>query len=356
MDRNRTFSGGYLPPGTEPGQVPGPGLTAILQECRRQHQDALATLATCRPALQEITESLGRTGRALLLGMGASHFVNQIAAARLRARGIDGVAVTLSEQLAAPLPSADRTVILLSQSGDSAEVEQYLAATEDLRHHVGLTLSADSALGRAVPVMVAAGGRETGFAATRSFTLSLVLYSMILDRLGANGSEDGYDQGKEHIVHWDLEEVLAKVPAGHRSMIYSGRGTFDGVAAMAALGSMELGRMPALCLEGGQLRHGPIEMLSADTTVVLFRAPGTEGHGTVLAGFIHQAGGQLIVFDAADGDMPPGAHSMKFVPGEGLASVFAMLPSVQAWMIGLASRSNPVLGVPRFCEKVTRAD
>ena len=356
MNKNRTFSGGYLPPITGTGRVSGAGLTAILEECRRQHQDALTTLETRQPALQEIIDSLRETGRALLLGMGASHFVNQIAAARLRTRGVDAVAMTLSEQLAAPTPTAGRTVTLLSQSGESAEVEQYLAAAEDLGHHMGLTLSADSALARAVPVMVAAGGRETGFAATRSFTLSLALFSMILERLGATGAEDRYDRDKEHGVHRDLEEVLAKVPMGHRAVTYTGRSTFDGVAAMAALGSMELGRVPALSLEGGQLRHGPIEMLSADSIVVLFRPPGTEDHGAVLAGFIREAGGQLIVFDAADGDVPPGANRMTFLPGTGLASVFAMLPTVQAWMIGLASRSNGALGVPRFCEKVTRAD
>jgi len=296
------------------------------------------------------------TRRALLLGMGASHHVNQIAAARLRARGLDAVAVALSEQLSTPLPTAGKTVILVSQSGDSGEVAHYLAAKEDLSHHTGLSLSADSGLARAVPTMLAAGGREIGFAATRSFALSLVLYSMILDGLGAEPGEDGYDRDKEAGVHGDLEAALETIPSGRRSMVYSGRGTFDGLAAMAALGSMELGRVPALALEGGQLRHGPIEMLAEESTVVLFQGPNTEKHGAALAGFVDEAGGQMVVFDAAGGVLPPGATGLSFRPGDGLAAVFAMLPSVQAWTIALAARSNRALGLPRFCDKVTTGD
>lgn len=352
LNEEQRFGSGYVPLVEDAGA----GMAAILAECRRQHKDAVTTLASRPAALRQATESLGTTRRALLLGMGASHFVNQIAAARLRVRGIDAVAVTLTEQLSTPLPTTGKTVILVSQSGDSGEVVRYLADRGDLSHHIGLSLSADSALSRSVPTILAAGGRESGFAATRSFTLSLVLYSMILDGLGADPAEDGYDPDREAQVHENLETVLGTIRPGRRSMVYTGRGMFDGLAAMAALGSMELGRVPALSLEGGQLRHGPIEMLAEDSTVVLFQGPNTESHGVALAGFVSEAGGQMVVFDGAGSALPPGVTGLSFPPGEGLASVFEMLPSVQAWTIALAARSNEALGLPRFCDKVTTGD
>ena len=49
--------------------------------------------------------------------------------------------------------------------------------------------------------------------------------------------------------------------AGIKRFVLSGRGMLHGVAEAAALNLMELARVPVLAQEGGQLRHGPMEIL-----------------------------------------------------------------------------------------------
>ncbi len=45
----------------------------------------------------------------------------------------------------------------------------------------------------------------------------------------------------------------------------------QGVAEAVALGILELARMPSFALEGGQLRHGPVEALGPRLGVVFVR-------------------------------------------------------------------------------------
>ncbi|TGU36529.1 aminotransferase, partial [bacterium M00.F.Ca.ET.152.01.1.1] len=54
------------------------------------------------------------------------------------------------------------------------------------------------------------------------------------------------------------------------TVVTSGR-SLQGVAEALALGLTELSRLPCFSLEGGQLRHGPMEMLGPKIGVVLFR-------------------------------------------------------------------------------------
>ena len=55
-----------------------------------------------------------------------------------------------------------------------------------------------------------------------------------------------------------------------RVAIVTGAGQGNGEAI--ALGLTELSRLPCFALEGGQMRHGPMEMLGTRTGVVMFCA------------------------------------------------------------------------------------
>src|SRR5262249_2967717 len=132
----------------------------------------------------------------------------------------------------------------------------------------GLTLEAGSSLGKAVPCLVGHGGTEHAFAATRSLMISLALHLRVMAELGD-----------------DPEPVLRALNAPHqpdlrhavealrhcRAIVFSGR-ILRGLAEAAALGLMELGRMPSYALEGGQFRHGPLEILEPSLGVVILRA------------------------------------------------------------------------------------
>src|SRR5689334_17151123 len=164
------------------------GLELIRDEMRRQHADALASLDQARGVAKRVAASARATGRMVLLGMGGSQYVNRIAEPLYRAQGIDATALVVSEVLRAPLPAARRTVLLVSQSGGSGEILKYAERPAGHEERFGMTLNADSPLGKALPCLVAAGGPERAFAATRSMMLSVSLHGAILRELGVDAA------------------------------------------------------------------------------------------------------------------------------------------------------------------------
>ncbi|RVD60213.1 SIS domain-containing protein [Mesorhizobium sp. M2D.F.Ca.ET.185.01.1.1] len=329
------------------------GLIAIDREMSRQHEDALASFASNQEVAARVAASIRRNGRLVLLGMGASHAVARAVEPLYRAHGIDAIALPLSEQLGQKLPLAGKTVIVTSQSGESAEVLRWFAETGDRTGTFGLTLEAGSFLGRTVPCLVGAGGTELAFAATRSLTVTFALHLAILAALGDDPAAALAALKTPETV--EIDPALAAL-GNVATVVTSGR-SLQGVAEALALGLTELSRLPCFSLEGGQLRHGPMEMLGPKIGVVLFRGKdATADLVTAMALSVVEAGAPLIVFDASG--MPPvaGAVTLRFKPASGLAAVFAMLPVAQRLMIAFADSRVENAGTPVRTTKITRSE
>src|SRR5262249_20611936 len=219
------------------GDSAASGLSLLESEMSRQHGDALASFEQGRVVAERIAESLGRTGRLLLVGMGGSHYVNRAVEAAYRAHGIDATALVASELLAAPLPDRPRTAILTSQSGASGEILRLLAVSPGREERFGLTLEASSPLARQLPSLIGVGGTERAFAATRSLMMSFALQAAVLALLG-----EPVEAGLQSLHRPLLRPVGAAVEmlAGKRAVIVSGRGAMAGLAEAGALSLMEL--------------------------------------------------------------------------------------------------------------------
>lgn len=329
------------------------GLLAIDREMARQHEDALASFENNREAAARVAASIRKNGRLVLLGMGASHAVARAVEPLYRAHGIDAIALPLSEQLGQPLPLAGKTVILTSQSGESAEVLRWFAETGDPAETFGLTLEAGSFLGRTVPCLVGAGGTELAFAATRSLTVTFALHLAILAALGEDAAAALAALRAPEAVA--IDAALAAL-GNVATVVTSGRG-LQGVAEALALGLTELSRLPCFSLEGGQLRHGPMEMLGPKIGIVLFRGNDpTADLVTAMALSVIETGAPLIIFNASA--MPPvaGAVTLTFKPASGLAAIFAMLPVAQRLMIAFADSRVENAGTPVRTTKITRSE
>ncbi|ANL35577.1 SIS domain-containing protein [Rhizobium phaseoli] len=329
------------------------GLAAIDREMARQHADALASYETAAPMAARAAASLKKTGRLLLLGMGGSHAVNRAVEPLYRALGIDAVALPLSEQLGQPLPIAGRTVFVTSQSGESAEVVRWFGETGGTEESFGLTLEGSSFLARTAPSLVGSGGTELAFAATRSLTVTFALHLAILAALGEDpaGALAVLQASEDHDISAALaalETVVTVVTSGRR---------LQGVAEALALGLTELSRRPCFSLEGGQLRHGPMEMLGPEIGVVLFRGlDETSGLVTAMAVSAVETGAPVILFDASSEAPVAGAVTIRFAPASGLAAVFAMLPVAQRLMIAFAETRVENAGTPVRSTKITRSE
>jgi glutamine---fructose-6-phosphate transaminase (isomerizing) len=121
--------------------------------------------------------------RILLLGMGSSTYAAGVAAARLRAAGVDAVAELASSDLLPP--ASPRTlVIAVSASGASTETVDAVSRYTGRSPVVALTEQPDSAVARAADVVVPLlAGPEGGGVACRSYRHTLVLLLAIGGRL-----------------------------------------------------------------------------------------------------------------------------------------------------------------------------
>lgn len=329
------------------------GLLAIEREMARQHADALAAFRTNNEVAAKAAASLKRTGRLLLLGMGGSHAVGRAVEPLYRLLGIEAIALPLSEQLGAPLSLDGGTVFITSQSGESAEVLRWFDETGGTAETFGFTLENGSFLARTAPCLVGHGGTEQAFAATRSLTVSFALHLAILAALGEDASSavNALENPQEPAIG----EAFAML-SGVRSVVTSGR-RLQGLAEAIALGFTELSRVPCFSLEGGQLRHGPMEMLSPEVGVVLFRGNDeTADLVTAMAISVVDAGARLVLFDASGHPPVAGAATIAFPPLMGLAAVFAMLPTAQRLMIAFAEARVADAGTPVRSSKITRSE
>jgi fructoselysine-6-P-deglycase FrlB-like protein len=329
------------------------GLLAIDREMALQHADALASYENVREMAERVAASMVRNGRLLLLGMGGSHAVSRAVEPLYRARGVDAIALPLSEQLGQPLSLDGKTVLITSQSGESAEVVRWFAETGGTPDTFGLTLEGGSFLARTAPSLIGAGGTELAFAATRSLTVSLALHLAILAKLGEDPEPALAALAEPEMPA--IEEALAAL-ADVATVVTSGR-RLQGVAEALALGLTELSRRPCFSLEGGQLRHGPMEMLGPEIGVILFRGQDkTADLVTAMAVSAVETGAPTIVFDASGEEPVAGAVAIPFRPAAGLAAIFAMLPTAQRLMIAFADARVENAGTPVRSTKITRSE
>ena len=120
-------------------------------------------------------------GPIVLAGMGSSWFAADVAARRLRRRGIAAVADLASVEATFP-PASGLTVIGISASGRSAETIALLQAHDGTSHTIMLTN--DEAVDTpAVDVVLMHAGVENGGVACRTYLHSLVALLMLEERL-----------------------------------------------------------------------------------------------------------------------------------------------------------------------------
>lgn len=328
------------------------GLLAIEAEMARQASDAIESYEHPGPIAADLAHSLRQTGRLVMLGMGASHAANRAVEPLYRSLGIDALALPVSEQLGMGVPLEGKTVILVSQSGESAEIIRWLR-TRRAGEVFGMTLDASATLARSVPTLVAAGGVEVAFAATRSLTLTLALHLAVMAELGLDAASS-----RNMLLHPPTPDVSPAILAMQqvRCVVTSGR-RLHGVAEAAALGLCELSQQPAFALEGGQLRHGPMEIMGPDLGVVLFASDEPDA-GLVcgMAQSAKDAGAQVVLFDASGGPSQPGIVTITLPQSAGMAAILATLPAMQRFMLGYAAARVADVGTPRRSSKITRTE
>ncbi|MBT8507880.1 glutamine--fructose-6-phosphate aminotransferase [Methanomicrobiaceae archaeon CYW5] len=200
-------------------------------------------------------------------------------------------------------PSPDEVVLVISQSGETADA---LAALRRAKFHRCRTVALTNTLGSSITreadhVFYTAAGPEISVAATKSFIAQLAALMKIVSlSQGAQCSLLLADvkQAIEAVLQLDVTKATDAC-AGASTLIAIGRGVFYPVALEAALKMKEISYIHAEGYAGGELKHGPFALLSEETPVVAFVPPG-ETRNLMLANLKEIASRQAPIIAIAD--------------------------------------------------------
>jgi len=271
--------------------------------------------------------------RVLILACGTSYYAG--CTARYWLEAIAGIPTTVeiaSEyRYRTSVPDPRTLVVTISQSGETADTLAALkhARSLGMRHTLTICNVGTSAMVRECSLAyLTRAGVEIGVASTKAFTTQLVglyLLTLVLAKIrGRLGADDELAQmaALRHLPV-ALQAVLALEPqvmawsevfARKENALFLGRGLHYPIALEGALKLKEISYIHAEAYPAGELKHGPLALVTAQMPVVTV-AP----NDTLLEKLksnmqeVRARGGQLFVFADADSAIvsEPGVHVIR---------------------------------------------
>ena len=232
-------------------------------------------------------DQLAQISRITITGCGTSHNAAMVGSLLLqRWAGIPTTTAIASEWCgSAPLLDPGELVIGVTQSGETRDTVAALRLARDLgAPTIALTNAALSQATReADAVLRTHAGLEVGVAATKTFTSQVVafaLFALYMARARGARSTADLDQIEAELCRLpglvtetiaDVSEPVAAAAARHADrelFMYLGRDLAYPVAREGALKMKEISYIPADAYPAGEMKHGPLALLSEGTPVV----------------------------------------------------------------------------------------
>jgi len=239
-----------------------------------------------------------------------------------------------------PAVNPNALIVVISQSGETADTLAALKYAKELGHRHSLSICnvGTSAMVRETELSyLTRAGAEIGVASTKAFTTQLTalfLLTLTLAKLRGRLSaeqEQSYLKDLRHLPT-ALQSVLALEPhimawaeafARKENALFLGRGLHYPIALEGALKLKEISYIHAEAYPAGELKHGPLALVTEDMPVVTV-APNDALIEKLKSNMqeVRARGGQLYVF--ADGDShigsSPDVHVIRMPEHYGLLS------------------------------------
>ena len=231
-----------------------------------------------------------------------------------------------------PVVDERTLVIAVSQSGETADT---LAALEAGRERGAQTLAVcnvvDSSIARrAGAVLYTHAGPEISVASTKAFTTQVTALFLLALFLGRRRGTLTPEAGREliqHLVampqhiemvlqHDEAIEQVARKYEHARDVLYLGRGINYPIALEGALKLKEISYIHAEGYPAGEMKHGPIALISEEVPVVLL-LPHDNVYAKTISNMkeVESRGGRIIaVTDEADSELEAVAADIVRVP------------------------------------------
>ena len=291
------------------------------------------------------------------VGCGTSYHAAMYARQLLVERGVRAEAYRASEYASAAPPTADGTlVVAVTQSGETADT---LAAVRAAGDDGARTLAVTNVVGSTATrecdeSLFIRAGPEIGVAATKTFSSQVATLALFAERLVADSRDRPVDDellAALSALPDDLERVLDRSDAGGLARQYAdseayffiGRGVAQPVAMEGALKFKEITYEHAEGFSSGELKHGPLALVTPETTVIAV-CTGGDGERTVNnVEEVKARGASVVAVAGADGRAAEVADETLVVP-DTHPDVAGVLANAQLQL--LAYRSARLLDRP----------
>lgn len=314
---------------------------------------------------QSLTEKElgGHYQQVVLTGMGSSHYALFPTWLYLNQQGVPSIHIEASELVHYALEMlTERTLlVVVSQSGESAEIRRLVEAVKGKLTIVSITNERDNFLAShsSVPLCTNAGSEVA--VATKTYTGCLAILHLLARSLTGSLEPQNYadlisvaDQMATLLKNWSswIEPAVEHLQsASFLSLL--GRGPSVSSAMTGALIFKEAARLNAVGLSGGQFRHGPMEAVSPEAGVILFAQGRTRALSQSLAADIASHGGHVVVVGQ---QITPAVVNLSLPPVDEFLSPISEILAVQLLANQFAEKAGIIPGQFRWSGKVIRAE
>lgn len=342
--------------------IEGKYLEDILDEPRAlaatlDHLDTSQRLTDLAHRLAE-----GKFHRIVLTGMGSSYHALHPLNLQLISHGFTALMVETSELVHYKSRFFDpkTLIIAVSQSGQSVEMIRLAEVNRKRSAVLAVTNTPQSPLAKhATAALFTHAGSEFSVSCKTYVTALMVLKFLgdVLCRRDSKQSRRDLNNAPSvasaYLSHWkEHVEVLARKLHRIRHLFFVGRGASLAAVGTGALTVKESDHFHAEGMSSAAFRHGPFEMLSEDTFVVVFAGDEkTRDLNRRLLADIQQAGGhaELIGENSSLDPFRLGDH------GDSIRPILEILP-VQMMTIALAALANREAGKFERAAKITTTE
>lgn len=171
-------------------------------------------------------------------------------------------------------------VVALSQSGETADTLQAVRFARDRGARVvALVNTEGSSLTRVADVVIPLrSGPELSVAATKSYTSQLVALNLLVESLSRDPTQAARTtlQARDSLLELTSDSARAHVASlanglvRHNPLLLIGRGGNYVTALEAALKIKEVAGIGAQAFPGGEMKHGPLALVTEGSPVILF--------------------------------------------------------------------------------------
>ncbi len=238
------------------------------------------------------------------------------------------------------VPAADSLVVVISQSGETADTLAALKHAKELGmpHTLAICNVAESAIVRETALrFITRAGPEIGVASTKAFTTQLAALALLTLVLAKSRGRLSFEAEQGHLMalrHLPVavQKVLELEPAitqwadnfaSKNHALFLGRGMHYPIALEGALKLKEISYIHAEAYPAGELKHGPLALVDKEMPVIAI-APNDALLEKLKSNLqeVRARGGELYVFADAGSEISEteGVHMLPMPEHYGMLS------------------------------------